>query len=67
MIDFANLTPNQKILVNAVLVSGISMFSIFATQPFSFNILYAGFVAGILTGLIQLQKSIIGSKLLMLV
>ncbi len=54
--DFSKLTPNQRIIINTVAVAGISMFSILATQPFSWSILWSGFVAGGLTALIQIRK-----------
>jgi len=54
--DFSKLTANQRIIVNMVAVSGIAMFSILATQPFSMPLLYSGVIAGFLTGLIQLKK-----------
>ncbi len=54
--EFNKLTNNQKIIVNTLAVSGIAMFSVIATQPFSWAIIYSGLIAGILTGLIQLRK-----------
>ncbi len=64
--DFSKLTDNQKIIVNSCLVASITMFSIFATQPPSFNILYSGLVGGMLSGIIQLQKST-DTKILMII
>lgn len=54
--DFSKLTPNQRVIINMAAVSGIAMFSILATQPFSWSIIWSGFVAGGLTGMIQLRK-----------
>ncbi len=58
IMDLANLTKNQKIIMNTCLVAGITMFSVFATNAPNLNILYSGFVAGFLAGLIQLRKDV---------
>jgi len=53
--DFEHLHKHERIILNAVIVGGITMFSILSVGPPSWNVLYAGFVAGILTFLTQVK------------
>jgi len=53
--DLSNLKPHEKIILNSMIVAGITMFSVYAANPFSLNILYSGIMAAALTFLTQLK------------
>jgi len=56
--DFDHLKKHERVILNAVIVGGITMFSILSVNQPSWNILYAGVIAGVLTFLTQIKTLI---------
>ncbi len=53
--DLSNLKTHERIILNSIIVGGITMFSVLSVNEPTWNLLYAGIVAGILTCLTQLK------------